>query len=134
MRDWEEALEINPSSANALNNLCAANVDLMKYIEALALCNVAIKIDPEMRMAWSNRARANYWLSNYKEYVDDSSMSISLSKQPSPNVFAVKAFCHEYLEDLPAAIRDYAVAAYLTQKIQTFQITSLEIFSTVVLR
>jgi tetratricopeptide (TPR) repeat protein len=49
-----EALKLDPASAIAYNNICAAQIRRERYDEAIEACNKALEIAPEYALAWGN--------------------------------------------------------------------------------
>ena len=54
----EKALEIDPDSAFAYNNIGTACVSLAEYDRAIAACQKALEIDPDLEIATNNLALA----------------------------------------------------------------------------
>jgi tetratricopeptide (TPR) repeat protein len=50
----QKALELNPNSAEAYNNICAANCGLKKWDEAVTACGKALAINPDFQRAKNN--------------------------------------------------------------------------------
>ena len=59
--EWEEsivacinALNLNPSSSIAYNNICSSYIQLKDYDRAIAACEKAIRLDPDFQLAKNN--------------------------------------------------------------------------------
>lgn len=54
----EQALRLNPSSAEAFNNICSAYNNLKNWDKAIEACNMALKLKPDFQLAKNNLAFA----------------------------------------------------------------------------
>lgn len=62
---FEQALEVNPFDAVALNNLAVARAEQGQYFEATDLLQRASRLAPDNPEIAGNLARLRYWTQNY---------------------------------------------------------------------
>ena len=64
--DCNEAIRLDPDSAEAYNNRGAAKHELGQYEAAIADCNEAIRLDPDGAKAYSNRGNTKHKMGQYE--------------------------------------------------------------------
>jgi len=69
--NFEQALEVNPFDAVALNNLAVARAEQGQYFEATDLLQRASRLAPDNAEIAGNLARLRYWTQNYTLKGDD---------------------------------------------------------------
>jgi tetratricopeptide (TPR) repeat protein len=81
IRDYGEAIRIDPELAAAYNNRSVAYDDLGQPQRAIADYGEAIRLDPNLAQAYSNRGNLYLSLGDYQRAVQDLGEAINLDPQ-----------------------------------------------------
>ena len=76
--------------AVAYNNLCAADLALKLYRQAINKCTTAIRLKPMMWQAFNNRANGHFGLAHWDEAIDDYSRAVKI--RPDKDVVAFNLY------------------------------------------
>ncbi len=84
VKDYDEAIESNPNSADAYYNRGIAKGELGRYEEAIRDYNRAIKLNPKQVKAYNNRGTALEALGRHEEAVRSYSRAIMMDPNHAP--------------------------------------------------
>jgi tetratricopeptide (TPR) repeat protein len=76
---YDQAIEIDPTYADAWNNKGIALHNLRKFKEAIDCCDMALKINPSYADAWNNKGVSLGKLGKYKEAIESYDMAIKVN-------------------------------------------------------
>lgn len=120
--DWQKALELDPNSARANNNICLMHLNKAENINALSFCDKAIRIDSTLGVAYENRMQVNYYLDKYHQCINDANTSmIANAKKASYNesdAYFFRGLCKFQMHTRERdAIEDYNKALLANKKL-----------------
>jgi tetratricopeptide (TPR) repeat protein len=112
IKDYDEAIRLDPKYVNAYNNRGIAKKDLKDYEGAIKDYDEAIRIDPKYMRAYDNRGDAKKDLKDYEGAIKDYLQAIELSSIYKNKWWDV-AWCYGELDRSHQAITYYT--RYLTK-------------------
>ncbi|MDZ7814749.1 MAG: tetratricopeptide repeat protein [Planctomycetota bacterium] len=115
IKDYDEAIRLDPKYAAAYNNRGAANVKLGRHKDALSDYDEAIKLDPKYALAYRNRGNAKFELDRYEEAIKDYDEAIKLDPKYS-SAYNNRGNAKLELGRHEEAIKDYDEAIKLDSK------------------
>ncbi len=112
IRDYGEAIRLDPEFAIAYYNRGVAHYYMQGYDQAIRDFGEAIRLDPEFAIAYYNRGVAHYYMREYGQAIRDYDEAIRLDTE-----FAIayynRGIAHYYMQGYDQAIRDYGEAIRL---------------------
>ncbi|MDI9356569.1 MAG: tetratricopeptide repeat protein [Chitinophagaceae bacterium] len=109
VKDYTEAIRINPHYANAFTNRGYAKYKLKKYAEAMKDYTQAIRINPHDAKAYNNRGAAKRELQKYQEAIEDYTQAIRINDQYAI-AYNNRGNAKKKLQNYAGAIEDYTQA------------------------
>ena len=79
IRDFEQAVRIDPDNASLWNHLCSTRVEAGQYKLAIQACDQALKLSTKYVYALGNRSDAKTYLSDYDGAMADINRAIALN-------------------------------------------------------
>jgi len=93
VKDFDKAIDLNPSQDNAYNNRGICKFMQKKYKASIEDFNKAIKINPENAEAYNNRGASKILLKRRKEGCEDLQKAYALGDTKS--LAAIQEYCAE---------------------------------------
>jgi tetratricopeptide (TPR) repeat protein len=123
LRDFSEAIRLDPALAMAHNNRCAVYVRMRQFRQALADCTKAIELDPQLFLAYTSRSEAYYALSNPERAIADLTSALRI-KPDYAIALRYRAFIYMMRgqHDLAIADSDAAVRSGFGKDYKTYQL------------
>jgi tetratricopeptide (TPR) repeat protein len=117
IKDYNEAIKLNPQYVNAYNNrgIAQANLPQPQYNKAIKDYNEAIKLNPQHVNAYYNRGITKNDQKKYEDAIKDYSKAIELD----PNfalAYIGRGITKESQEKYEEAIEDYKIAIQLAKR------------------
>ncbi|MCB9460989.1 MAG: tetratricopeptide repeat protein [Anaerolineaceae bacterium] len=112
IRDYSEAIRLNPQYAYAYNNRGVAYRNLEQYEQAIADYDQAIQLDPQYASAYYNRGYAYDELKQYEQAIADYDQAIQLDPQVA-DAYNNRGVAYYNLKQYEQAIADYDKAIQL---------------------
>ncbi|MAU11501.1 MAG: hypothetical protein CL607_16885 [Anaerolineaceae bacterium] len=109
IRDYTQAIHLNPSDAKAYNNRGGAYNILGQNAQAIADFDKAIALDPNYAHAYSNRGKAYRESGDIEQALTDYSAAISLDPH-YPQAHYNRAITYYILGQYPQSLADYEAA------------------------
>ncbi|HIH63216.1 MAG: TPR protein [archaeon GW2011_AR13] len=120
IKDYDEAIRLNPENEKAWNNRGVAKNQLRRYQEAIKDYEETIRLNPENEKAWNNRGVAKYRLGRYSEAIKDYKEAIRLNPE-NEKAWNNRGVAKYRLGRYSEAIKDYKEAIRLNPKYTTAQ-------------
>ena len=115
IKDYDQAIKLNPEYANAYNNRGIVKDDLGDFAAAIADYDEAIKLNPKDANAYCNRGNAKSRLGDYNAAVADFSEAIRLNPKDAM-VYNNRGITKARSGDYNAAVADFSEAIRLNPK------------------
>jgi tetratricopeptide (TPR) repeat protein len=111
--DYDQAISLNPTFANAHNNRALLKVDKLNDVQgALSDYNQAISLDPKSAMAYNNRGILKDDLNDVQGALSDYNQAIFLNPKRAETYYN-RALLKNKLNDVQGALSDYNQAISL---------------------
>ena len=112
IKDYDQAIKLNPDLTEAYNNRGNAKSRLKQYPEAIKDYDQAIKLNPDLAEAYNNRGIAKSDLKQYQEAIKDHDQAIKLNPEYA-EAYNNRGNAKSGLEQYQEAIMDYDQAIKL---------------------
>ncbi|MFY9839519.1 MAG: tetratricopeptide repeat protein, partial [Xanthobacteraceae bacterium] len=113
--DYDQAIELNPKSGMAYNNLCDAYLDKGDNDRAIGDCNRAIQLDPTLAIAYRNRGNAYRYKGEAGSATADYNQAIELNPKFS-QAYLARGLLSLDAGELPKALADINQASALNSE------------------
>jgi tetratricopeptide (TPR) repeat protein len=106
IEEYDQALELNPSDAEAYNNRGLAYSDLGQYERAIQDYDQALDINPQLAEAYINRGTVYHDLGQYERAIQDYDQALDINPQLA-EAYINRGNAYYYLGQYERAIQDY---------------------------
>jgi uncharacterized caspase-like protein/tetratricopeptide (TPR) repeat protein len=113
--DYTQAIQHNPSYADAYIGRGNTNALLKDYQLAIADYSQALKLNPKAADAYKNRGDAKTWLKDYQLAINDYNQALKLNPSYADAYYS-RGNARTWLKEYQLAIADYQKAANLYKK------------------
>jgi tetratricopeptide (TPR) repeat protein len=111
VRDYDEAIRLDPDRPRTFTNRGAAYKKLGEMDKALADDSEAIRRDPKVPEYYDNRGLTHAAMKDYDKAIADYDQAIRL--QPRPNFLTNRGDAYQFKNELGSALNDYDAALRL---------------------
>lgn len=112
IQDFNKALSLDPDLYQAFLGRACIYGSQQRYTKAILNCNQAIRINPKSVRSFLYRGALKYLAKTYAPAIDDLTEAIKLD-QTCSLAYYNRALCHQHLNELQAALKDYSVVLML---------------------